>query len=198
MDISQSGCFYLQPDHQFYKDSAALIKFQDEYKDTEKPLKEGASRKIGRPRKDNSKPPNGKSAKDETTRSTTKPRGKIIGAASDRGEDGHQAQSISTKTTKRGTKRKRKDDPEAEASTSVVQPPSKKERVIEKNFAHKEDHLACPMDMDNAKAVQLQEPSRNSHSETFTVQGESVLPVPIGSNNKGIRKHMYWNCIGSL
>ena len=182
MDISQSGGFYPQADHQFYKDSVALIKFQDEYNDKAKPLKEGLLRKG--PRKDDSKPPNRKSVrKDETSLSTVKPRGRRTKATGGQEQDEDGAQFMNDKTIKRGTKRKRKDDTEPGTSTSDLQPPPKKGRALEQN-------PACSSDMYKGTAVQIPESPRNGHSETLTVPRVEIVVSPDTSSNiTGIRKH---------
>jgi hypothetical protein len=170
MDISQSGGFYHQSDHIFYKDSTALIEFEDKFKDKVKGPKETAPRKIGRPRKDDSKPPNEKPVtKGKDKKPTTKPRGRPRKDPGLPRTGGEQDQLISDKTIQQGRKRKRKDEPEIGASNSELHQPPKKKRVVQKSSMQRNESAAASMDRDEGTPMGIPEPPRHSGSEALSI-----------------------------
>lgn len=171
LDISQSGGFYSQPDHIFYKDSSALIKFEDEYKDKGKPNK-SAPRKIGRPRKDDSKSPKGKSVTQETnTGSVGKPRGRRAKVVTMPQGGDDQGQPIGDKVAQKGTKRKRQEPPEPSTSNPAPRPPRKK-RAIQESTAQSNDDF-------DITDVQVPEPSKDVGS------GNIEVHFPEGTSSQG-------------
>jgi oxalate---CoA ligase len=159
MDVSQSGGFYCQPDHVFYKDFAALVKYEDEYKHKGKPPKEAPPRKIGRPRKDDSKPSQGATVK--TTSLAADPPRKGIRTVTVQQDDRDHAHPARDNIASKGTKRKRREKPELGASNSELQLPPKKKQAVQKNSAPDNGPLTDPMNLNGATAVELPGHSRS-------------------------------------
>ncbi|KAF8589533.1 hypothetical protein K439DRAFT_1332462 [Ramaria rubella] len=170
IDVSQSGGFYLQRPDLFYNDYAALITFEDEYRNRMNPSKEGAE---------------GTSTKKiivrdkiHVTNPTPTPRGKrsLPGARSQTEET---TQSTARKPILKGIKRKQVHD--AEQDPSDLQPQSKKQKRVEPvNIA---SPLVDAMDVDEDQNLQ---PAEKQSSSEFNVD----RPGYIYSSGTGPREHI--------
>lgn len=181
MDTSLSGGFYPQPDQIFYRDPASLIKYEDEYKGKGKLIKEGPSRKLGRPRKDDASSQGKASSKNKATSLATERRGKEPIVQQD---DRDQAQ-VKYNTAPKGTKRKRGEKPELDAFNSELQPPPKKKQAVENSSAHRNGALLGSMNVNDntsAKSSELPGDGRSAILAAPRVEGpgsqDSQLNTP--------------------
>jgi len=116
---SKAGGFYEQIEGPFFKTPADLADYEDNYRDTMHPAKEGVSRKIGRPRKE------GARRKKPVDRSKPAKRGRPKKIQTE------DAPGVAPEATKAGTKRKRKED----SGDGPIGPPTKKPKGRKKKDA---------------------------------------------------------------
>ncbi|KAF8526018.1 hypothetical protein BU17DRAFT_41424 [Hysterangium stoloniferum] len=171
VDINASGGFYPQSEHAFYSDKAALIKYEREYRNKMNPPKEGSSRKIGRPRKEGSKPRRSKAD------GVPRPRGRPKKVAVPR--------ETETELDNKGVKRKREDKMDQNVPDPGQSHSRKKRRVLTPRTRTSDnsvevvdttEHLNIPSSTTQMDAIADKDTDGRDANDMMEVDPQATLP----------------------